>query len=78
MNNTTSTDIFDNEDCHQIGFYVSLGCNALLAITTIVSEAMGSNKRSDKNGILDSILKSIKGYKVVKRTDEETTTQVRT
>ena len=70
-NNTTTIISMDDDECsNQIGYYISLGINALLGLTTIVSEVMGSNEKSDKNGILDTILKVAKGYKVVKRKEE--------
>ena len=58
-----------------VGFYISLAANAILAVTTIISEAMGTNRKSDKNGILDSFIKMAQSYQLT-RTNEEDTDRV--
>ena len=72
MNNTN---IDNNPDCQccwsvsTTGTYISLGFNLVLAITTFVSEAMGTNQKSDRNGIIDAILKTSKNYRLTRTTE---------
>ena len=58
MNNITITDTDTGcNDTASIAFYVSLVFNVLLFGTTVASEALGASTQTDRNGILDALIK---------------------
>ena len=56
MNATTITET-DCDNTGAIAFYVSLAFNIFLFGTTVASEALGVSTQTNKNGLVDALIK---------------------